>query len=72
MPPEVEVDGLDPAEYEPDIHVPEFERAPDLVIEPDGARVPADVVQAEAARELVTTMGGRPASSRPAPRGGPG
>ncbi len=72
VPPEVELDGLDPAEYEPDIHVPEFEHAPDLVIEPDGARVPADVVQAEAARELVTTMSGRPASSRPPPRGGPG
>ncbi len=28
VPPEVEVDGLDPAEYEPDIHVPEFGRAP--------------------------------------------
>jgi Amt family ammonium transporter len=71
VPPEVEVDGLDTAEHEPDIHVPEFGRAPDLVIEPDGVRVPADVVQGEAARELVTAMDGRPASSRPAPRGGP-
>ena len=36
VPPEVEVDGLDHAEYEPDIHVPEFAHAEDLMIEPDG------------------------------------
>ncbi len=54
VPPEVELDGLDNAEYEYDIHVPEFAHAEDLMIEPDGTRVPADRVQAEAARELVT------------------
>ncbi len=54
VPPEVEIDGLDNAEYEYDIHMPEHAHAEDLVIEPDGARVPADRVQAEAARELVT------------------
>ena len=42
VPPEVEVDGLDTAEYVPDIHVPEFAPAEDLVIEPDGTRVPAE------------------------------
>ena len=42
VPPEVELDGLDIAEYEPDIHVPEFAHAEDLVIEPDGTRVPAE------------------------------
>ncbi len=42
VPPEVELDGLDMAEYEPDIHVPEFAHAEDLLIEPDGTRVPAD------------------------------
>ena len=47
VPPEVELDGLDTAEYEPDIHVPEFGWAEDLVIEPDGTRVPA-AIQAEA------------------------
>ena len=36
VPPEVEIDGLDAAEYVPDIHVPEFARAPELFIEPDG------------------------------------
>ena len=54
VPPEVEVDGLDNAEYEYDIHMPEHAHAEDLVIEPDGTRVPAERVQAEAARELVT------------------
>jgi ammonium transporter, Amt family len=53
VPPEVELDGLDPAEFRPDIHVPEFAPAEDLVIEPDGTRVPAATVTAEAARELV-------------------
>jgi ammonium transporter, Amt family len=72
VPPEVELAGLDPAEYEPDIHAPEFAPAPDLVIEPDGTRLPADGVQAKEALEVVTTMERRPAPSRPAPRGGPG
>lgn len=53
VPPEVEIDGLDIAEYEPDIHVPEFAHGEDLMIEPDGTRVPADRVQAEALKELV-------------------
>ena len=37
VPPEVELDGLDTAEYAPDIHVPEFGWAEDLLIEPDGS-----------------------------------
>jgi ammonia channel protein AmtB len=53
VPPEVEVDGLDQAEYEPDIHVPEFAPAEDLVIEPDGTRMSAEAVQRAAAAELV-------------------
>jgi hypothetical protein len=56
VPPEVEVDGLDQAEYRADIHAPEFEHAEDLVIEPDGVtRVPAAKVQAEAVKDLVRT-----------------
>ncbi|MFN8159430.1 MAG: hypothetical protein U0R52_00080 [Solirubrobacterales bacterium] len=54
VPPEVELDGLDPAEYEPDIHVPEFAHAEDMMIEPDGTRVPSERIQGEAERELVT------------------
>ena len=53
VPPEVELDGLDNAEYEYDIHVPEFAHAEDLMIEPDGTRVPAESGAGEAARELV-------------------
>ena len=53
VPPEVEVDGLDNAEYRYDIHMPEHAHAEDLVIEPDGVRVPAERVQAEAARDLI-------------------
>jgi ammonium transporter, Amt family len=53
VPKEVEIDGLDQAEYEPDIHVPEFAHAEDLMIEPDGTRVPAEKVQREAEKDLV-------------------
>ena len=53
VPPEVELDGIDQAEYEYDIHVPEFAHAEDLMIEPDGTRVPAEAIQAEAAKDLV-------------------
>jgi ammonia channel protein AmtB len=53
VPPEVELAGLDAAEYRPDIHVPEFEWGEDLVIEPDGeTRTPAARVQAEALRDV--------------------
>ena len=62
------MDGLDLAEYEPDVHVPEFAPAEDLVVEPDGTRVPARTVQAAAARELVTTVAAKPRSRA---RGGP-
>jgi len=66
VPPEVEVDGIDSAMYESDIHVPEFEWGEDLVIEPDGVRVPAGPLQTEIERELARgdgrparTVGGR-------------
>ena len=53
VPEEVELHGLDAAEYRADIHVPEFQVGEDLVIEPDGSRSPAAQVQAEAAKDLV-------------------
>jgi ammonium transporter, Amt family len=54
VPREVELDGLDAAEYRYDIHVPEFAVGEDLVIEPDGVtRTPAAQVQNDAARDLV-------------------
>ena len=46
--------SLDAAEYRPDIHVPEFARGEDMVIEPDGTtRTPAEKVQAEAFRDVI-------------------
>jgi hypothetical protein len=54
VPPEVELDGIDHAYYEPDIHVPEFAQGEDLMIDPDGSRVPADAIQREAYKELVS------------------
>ena len=54
VPPEVEIDGLDTAEYVADIHVPEFARAPDMVIEPDGeTHVDADKVLQQESKALV-------------------
>ena len=54
VPPEVELDGLDSAEYRYDIHVPEFAIGEDHMIEPDGVtRTPAEDVQREAAKDLV-------------------
>ena len=53
VPPEVELDGLDLAEYEPDIHMPEHALAEDLMIEPDGSRSSVERVQAAAVKELV-------------------
>jgi ammonia channel protein AmtB len=53
VPPEIELDGLDAAEYRPDIHMPEHAHAEDLVIEPDGTRSPAEKVQADAFRDVI-------------------
>ncbi len=53
VPVEVELDGLDPAEYAYDIHVPEFAQGEDLMIEPDGRRVPSEGIQAEELKEVI-------------------
>ncbi len=65
VPAAVELDGLDAAEYEPDIHVPEFEWGEDLVIEPDGTRTPARALQ-EA--EYAALHNGGPPRERPGAR----
>jgi ammonia channel protein AmtB len=52
VPPEVEIAGIDTVEYTPDIYQPEHAYAPDLVIEPDGRRVPADELVMREALEL--------------------
>jgi Amt family ammonium transporter len=53
VPPEVELEGLDPAEYAPDIYLPESARAGEVVLEPDGTPVASDGVLSGAAREIV-------------------
>jgi Amt family ammonium transporter len=53
VPPEVELEGLDPAEYAPDIYLPESARAGEVVLEPDGTPVRSDGVLSGAAREVV-------------------
>jgi hypothetical protein len=43
VPVEVEIEGLDLAEYETDFY-PEHARAPEEIVEPDGTLIPADVL----------------------------
>src|SRR4051794_13232181 len=56
VPPEVELAGIDTVEYAPDIYQPEHAHAPDLVIEPDGTRVPADELILAEALELTASQ----------------
>jgi ammonia channel protein AmtB len=53
VPPEVELAGLDTAEYEPDIYLPEVGKIPEMIVEPDGTLVDGRALIAEEARELV-------------------
>jgi hypothetical protein len=45
VPASVEIAGLDVVSYQHDIFAPEFGSAPDMIIEPDGTRLPVDEVQ---------------------------
>jgi ammonia channel protein AmtB len=49
VPPEVELEGLDMAEFQQDFY-PEFERVPEIVIEPDGREIDAADILLEAYR----------------------
>ena len=53
VPPEVELAGLDSIEYAPDIYLPESAKSPEMVVEPDGTRVPADAVLVPEALERI-------------------
>jgi ammonium transporter, Amt family len=57
VPPEVELEGLDIAEFQQDFF-PEFERAPEHVILPTGEEVESAPVLLEGYRQVVN--GGRP------------
>jgi Amt family ammonium transporter len=53
VPPEVELAGLDVAEYAEDLYMPDHARATEMVIEPDGTLVVSEVVLTDADREVV-------------------
>lgn len=53
VPPEVELEGLDVAEYHEDLYLPEFAKVRETIIEPDGTVVASEVVLVEAEREVI-------------------
>ena len=57
VPPEVELEGLDAAEFQADFY-PEFARPPEVVIEPDGTEVPSAPILLEGYLEAITTTNG--------------
>jgi ammonium transporter, Amt family len=57
VPPEVELEGLDMAEFQADFY-PEFGQPPEVVVEPDGTEVPSAAILLEAYGEVVTNGAG--------------
>jgi ammonia channel protein AmtB len=53
VPPEVELMGLDVAEYEPDVYLPEVASPGEIIVEPDGTIVPSEAVLRQARDEVV-------------------
>src|ERR687896_726087 len=53
VPPEVELAGLDVAEYTEDLYMPDHVKATEMMIEPDGTLVVSEVVLTDADREVV-------------------
>jgi hypothetical protein len=53
VPPEVELAGLDVAEYTEDLYMPDHAKAREMMIEPDGTLVVSEVVLTDADREVV-------------------
>src|SRR5687767_6564373 len=53
VPPEVELAGLDVAEYHEDLYMPDHAKAREMMIEPDGTLVASEVVLSDADREVV-------------------
>jgi ammonium transporter, Amt family len=64
VPPEVELMGLDVAEYEPLIYLPEVAHAPEMVVEPDGTIVPAAPVLLAEEASIVTNGSGPAGTGR--------
>jgi ammonium transporter, Amt family len=67
VPPEVELEGLDQAEFQADFY-PEFERPPEVIVEPDGTEVPSAEILLEGYRDLVTSNGDSGARAGPGAR----
>ena len=53
VPPEVELMGLDVAEYEPNLYLPEVAATEEMLVEPDGTPVAATAVLRAARDEVV-------------------
>src|SRR3954464_6952478 len=56
VPPEVELEGLDQAEFQADFY-PEFERPPEVIVEPDGTQVLAAPILLEDYADLISENG---------------
>jgi hypothetical protein len=56
VPPEVELEGLDHAEFQADFY-PEFARPPEVIIEPDGTEVVAAPILLEGYGDLISENG---------------
>jgi hypothetical protein len=52
VPPEVELEGLDQAEFQADFY-PEFERPPEVIIDADGVEVPSAPILLEGYADLI-------------------
>ena len=57
VPPEVELEGLDAAEFQADFY-PEFDRPPEVVIQPDGTEVVSAPILLESYRDAVSNGAG--------------
>jgi ammonium transporter, Amt family len=65
VPPIVELEGLDMAEYETDFY-PEHARAPEKLLDPDGTPVLSEPILAQEFRDLMEHNGGPPPAPPPA------
>jgi ammonia channel protein AmtB len=61
VPPEVELEGLDMAEFQTDFY-PEFQKPPELIVLPDGTEVESEPILLEGYRQ-VTSNGREPAGT---------
>jgi hypothetical protein len=58
VPPEVELEGLDMAEFQTDFY-PEFDRPAEVIVLPDGSEVPSEPILLEVYQQ-VTSNGRKP------------